>query len=76
MIRDLDMNLFKQIVAAEGVNYQENYQISRKQTVIDQNEFAQLKTKFELKVSKATGFTELYLKDCYRPSSKTNTGRV
>lgn len=74
IVKELDLNLFKEIVSSEGLNYQENYEMSRKRTVIDQNEFAQIKAKFESNVSNTTGFTELYLQDCYRPSLKTNLG--
>ena len=74
IVKELDLNLFKEIVSSEGLNYQENYEMSRKRTVIDQNEFAQIKAKFESNVSNTTDFTELYLQDCYRPSLKTNLG--
>ena len=70
----MDANLFHQIVVSEGADYHENYQKPRKRRVIDLNEFAKMKTKFEPNISKSTGFTELYLKDCYKPSSKTNSG--
>ena len=68
------------------MDYEGNHQMSRKRTVIDQNEFAQMKAKYEPNdrlikrepnsLSNAIGFTELYLQDCYRPNLKTNSGGV
>ena len=58
------------------MDYEGNHQTSRKRTVIDQNEFAQMKAKYEPNLSNAIGFTELYLQDCYRPNLKTNSGGV
>ena len=70
------MNLFNEIISSEGMDYEGNHQTSRKRTVIDQNEFAQMKAKYEPNLSNAIGFTELYLQDCYRPNLKTNSGGV
>ena len=76
LVKEFDSNLFNEIVSTEGVSYQEKYQMSQKRTVIDQNEFAQIKQKIESNVTHTIGLTELYLQDCYRPNLKTNSGRI